>query len=210
MLKNSRKLIALLMALVLTLTCAAAMAKTLAPDDSDYDDLPGLTCNATVGAYDEFDHTFQVTFYATDLFEIDDVEKLAAGDQLIAGGRVYQVADKKEDEFGGFIVTCEGGEEIYFSQVGDEKMTAETVEDERRFMHAFAILHLSAAANITLEDNSDPDAEAPTVYTGLEEILKVKAEKEENSIGLDFYATTVTLNGNLEIERIHQDFDVAQ
>ncbi len=45
---------------------------------------------------------------------------------------------------------------------------------------------------------------------GLEEILKAKAEKEETSIGFDFYATKVTLNENLEIVLIHQDYDVAQ
>ncbi len=48
------------------------------------------------------------------------------------------------------------------------------------------------------------------VTTGLEEILKIKAEKEETSIGFDYYATLIELNGNLEIVRIHQDYDVAQ
>jgi hypothetical protein len=48
------------------------------------------------------------------------------------------------------------------------------------------------------------------VYEGLQEVLKAKAEKEENSIGFDFYATTVTLNEKLEIVKIHQNFDVAQ
>ena len=45
---------------------------------------------------------------------------------------------------------------------------------------------------------------------GLENILKIKEEKEANSIGFDFYATTVTLNDAMEIEVIHQDYDVAQ
>lgn len=208
--KTARTWMALLMAIVITFACTAAFARTFGPDDSDYDDLPGITCHATVGAYDEFDKTLQVTLYADDLYEIDDLEKIGAGDRLIAGGRVYTVAEKQEDEYGDFIVKCEDGMEIVFSQAGDDKMTAQILEDDRRFMHAFAILYLPAAGNITLEDSSDPDAEAPTVYTGLEEILKVKAEKEENSIGLDYYATVITLNGNMEIERIAQDFDVAQ
>ena len=45
---------------------------------------------------------------------------------------------------------------------------------------------------------------------GLENILAVKAEKEKTSIGFDFYATIITLNENMEIEVIHQDYDVAQ
>ena len=48
------------------------------------------------------------------------------------------------------------------------------------------------------------------IKESLDAILKVKAEKEETSNGFDFYATTVTLNENLEIVKIHQDFDVAQ
>ena len=39
---------------------------------------------------------------------------------------------------------------------------------------------------------------------------KIKAEKETTSIGFDFYATVITLNENMEIEVIHQDYDVAQ
>lgn len=77
-------------------------------------------------------------------------------------------------------------------------------------MHAIAVLLLPPAEGIVYEDNSDPELDAQMkVYDGLEEILKVKAEKEETSIGFDFYATTVTLNGKPEIVKIHQDFDVA-
>ena len=46
--------------------------------------------------------------------------------------------------------------------------------------------------------------------TGLENILKIKAVKEETSNGFDFYATIIELNDEMEIVRIHQDFDVAQ
>ena len=78
-------------------------------------------------------------------------------------------------------------------------------------MHAIAVLLLPPAEDIVYEDNSDPDLDAQIkVYYGLEEILKIKAEKEEISIGFDFYATTVTLNEKLDIVKIHQDFDVAQ
>ena len=48
-------------------------------------------------------------------------------------------------------------------------------------------IHSPAAATIRYEDNSDP-----------------------SSIGFDYYATIITLNENMEIEVIHQDFDVAQ
>ena len=34
--------------------------------------------------------------------------------------------------------------------------------------------------------------------------------QKPTSIGFDFYATVITLNENMEIEVIHQDYDVAQ
>ena len=77
-------------------------------------------------------------------------------------------------------------------------------------MHAFAKLILPAAKDLVYEDHSDPEAENPTVYSSLEEILKVKAEKEETSIGFNFYSTQIELNDDLEIVKIHQSFDVAQ
>ena len=123
---------------------------------------------------------------------------------------MYKVKEKTEQESGDFLVITEDGSEIVFVQVGDEDMIAQSTDDDRRYMHAFGILHLPAAANIRYEDNSDPDTEEAAVTEGLENILAVKAEKEKNSNGFDFYATTVTLNENLEIEVIHQDFDVAQ
>lgn len=71
-------------------------------------------------------------------------------------------------------------------------------------------IHSPAAATIRYEDNSDPEKEETVVTEGLESILKIKAEKETSSIGFDCYATIITLNENMEIEVIHQDFDVAQ
>jgi superfamily II DNA/RNA helicase len=72
------------------------------------------------------------------------------------------------------------------------------------------VLHLAAAEGIVYEDNTDPDQEKPVTVEGLEGVLQAKTEKETNSIGFDFYATTVTVNDQLQIVKIHQDYDVAQ
>jgi len=205
-----KKLTALILAIALMLTAGLALAKTVEPDDTEYERLAGMVVNATVGEYNQDTKTFTVTLYEDDCFDIEDLEKMEAGDTLLAGERVYKVKEKKEDENGDIIVITEDGEEIVFVQVGDDHTTAESIEDNRRYMHAFAILHLPAAENIVYEDNSDPEKEEAAVTKGLEEILKIKAEKEQNSIGFDFYATIIELNDNMEIVRIHQDFDVAQ
>ena len=205
-----RKNISLILAAVLVFTLSPALAKTVEPDSTETDGLAGTMVSATVGEYDELTGTFTVILYDDDRFDVDLIEKLEAGDTVLAGGRPYKVREKTEEESGDILIVTEDGYEIVFFQVGDEDMIAQSTDDDRRYMHAFGILHLPAAANIRYEDNSDPDTEEAAVTEGLENILAVKAEKEKNSNGFDFYATTVTLNENLEIEVIHQDFDVAQ
>lgn len=206
-----KKLISLLLVFVLALSLSAASAKTVAPDQDEFEGLAGVVVNATVGEYNEADRTFTVTLYCDDSFDIEDVERIAAGDTLLTGGHVYTVKEKTEDKDSGDIhVTAEDGTEIVFVQVGDDDMVPMSTDDDRHFMHAFAVLVLPVAADIVYEDASDPEKAEPVVTKGLEEILKIKAEKEETSIGFDYYATIIELNNNLEIVRIHQDYDVAQ
>ena len=205
-----KKLISLILILALALSAPAALAKTILPDQDEFEDLAGMVVNATVGEYSETDGTFSVLLYTDDSFDIEDVEKLAAGDTLLAGGQIYKVKEKAEEDSGDILVATEDGAEIVFVQVGDDAMIAMSTDDDRRFMHAFALLHLPAAEAIVYEDASNPDNPEATVTRGLQDILKIKAEKEETSIGFDYYATIIELNENLEIVRIHQDFDVAQ
>ncbi len=205
-----KKVVSMILVALMLFTASMAMARTLIPESNEIDDLPGAMVHATVGEYDTLTKTFTVTLYNDDRFDIDDVEKLKVGDTLVAGGHVYKVAEKTEMENGDILVKTEDGYEIEFFQVGDDDMIAQSTDDDRRYMHAFGVLYLPAAANIRFEDNSDPDRTDAVVTEGLENILKIKAEKEENSIGFDYYATVITLNNNMEIEVIHQDFDVAQ
>ena len=204
-----KKTVFLIMAAVMILTASIAAAKTVEPESTETSGLPGVTVHATVGEYDAQTKTFTVTLYDDDRFDISKIEKLEIGDTLLAGGRLYKVKEKAEKDEDIMVVT-EDGYEIVFVQVGDDGMIAQSTDDDRRYMHAFSILHLPVAAAIRYEDNSDPDKEEAVITEGLESILKIKAEKEANSIGFDFYATIITLNENMEIEVIHQDFDVAQ
>lgn len=205
-----KKLISLTLAAVMLLTVSIAFAGTITPDADEYEGLAGIVVNATVGAYNAEEKTFIVTLYQDDSFDIKDVEKLAVGDTLLAGGQLYKVKEKTEDESGDIKVLTEDGAEIVFVQIGDDHMSAQSTDDDRRFMHAFAILNLPVAEEIVYEDNSDPEKTEAVITKGLEDILKIKAEKEETSNGFNYYARLIELNDALEIVRIHQDFDVAQ
>ena len=206
----AKKLISLVLAAIMILAVSAAAAKTVEPEDTEIERLAGATVHATVGEWNEDAKVFTGTMYEDDRFDIEDIERLEAGDILLAGGGVYRVKEKQETEDGGFMVVTEDGYEIVFVQVGGDEFIAQSTDDDRRYMHAFAVLYLPAAEDLTYEDYSDPEKQDATVTTGLEEILKIKAEKEKYSIGFDFYATMITLNENLEIELIHQAYDVAQ
>jgi len=205
-----KKMVSLILAAVMVFAVSLAAAKTVEPESTETNSLAGTTIHATVGEYDAQTKTFKVILYDDDRFDIDGIEKLEVGDTLVAGGRVYKVKEKTEEENGDILVVTEDGYEIVFYQVGDDSMIAQSTDDDRRYMHAFGILNLPAAAAIRYEDNSDPDKAEADVTEGIENILKIKAEKEESSIGFDFYATIITLNEDMEIEVIHQDFDVAQ
>ena len=205
-----KKWLALVLAAVMMLAVSSACAKTVEPEETEIEHIAGKTVHATVGAYNEEAGTFEVTLYELDRFEKENVEKLEAGDILLADGRVHKVKEVTKDDDGDQLVKTEEGLEIYFVQAGDDDLTARLTDDDRELMHAFAKLILPAAKDLVYEDQSDPEAENPTVYSSLEEILKVKAEKEETSIGFNFYSTQIELNDDLEIVKIHQSFDVAQ
>ena len=205
-----KKTVSLILAALMVFTASLALAKTVEPESTETNGLAGSTIHATVGEYNEQAKTFTVILYDDDRFDVDNIEKLEAGDTLLAGGQLYIVKEKTEEEGGDIKVVTEDGSEIVFVQVGDADMIAQSTDDDRRYMHAFAILRLPAAEGIRYEDQSDPEKEEAVVVEGLENILAAKAEKEKTSIGFDFYATIITLNENMEIEVIHQDFDVAQ
>lgn len=205
-----KKTAILILVAMMIFTASLATAKTVEPESTETNGLAGVTVHATIGEYDTQTKTFRVTLYDDDRFDIDNIDNLEVGDTLLAGGWLYKVKEKTEEENGDIMIITEGGNEIVFFQVGDDDMIAQSTDDDRRYMHAFSVLHLPAAATIRYEDNSDPESEEAVVTEGLESILKIKAEKEKTSIGFDFYATIITLNENMEIEVIQQDFDVAQ
>ena len=209
---NRKALVSLLLAAVMLFSASLAFAATVEPNDKEMKLLAGKTVHATVGEYSEETKTFRVTVYDYDRYDKGDVEKLAVGDTILAGGELHQITAIRDLD-GTKLFICDGDEEIYFGDAydGSENPIARSTMDDRAFMNVVTVLYVPAAEGLVYEDNSDPDLDAgPVVTEGLENILKIKAEKERDSIGFDSYATTVTLNENLEITKIHQDFDVAQ
>ena len=211
---KNMKLISLLLAVVMLFTVSAATANTLEPEDPEIERFAGRTLHATVGEYNEDHQVFTVTVYEADCFEDKKIARLAAGDIVLAGGWLYTVKEMTTNPDGDPMAIMEDGSEIVFfpSYDGDDDdLNARSTDDDRLYMHAIAVLHLPAAEGIIYEDDTDPDLDAKMIVAeGLEEVLKAKAVKEETSIGFDYYATTVTLNRDMEIVKIHQDFDVAQ
>ena len=203
-----RKLISLLLTVAILFTVSLAFAGVIEPVGAAAGRLAGKTVSATVGAYDEETKTFTVTVYDYDRYDQDDVAGLAVGDTVLAGGRLHKITGTVYYDDGVYW-QCDDGEEICFGVYGDDVQACSSTD--RVFMSVVAVLHIPAAEGIVYEDFSDPDPDAePIVAEGLEAILEIKAEKEETSNGFSFYATTITLNKNLEIVKICREFDVAQ
>ena len=206
----NRRLVSFILAVITACTVFPALAKTVEPDGPEEGRIAGKTVHATVGEYVDYLNAFRVTVYENDRFDEDETDSLEAGDILLADGRPYTVKEMAKAPDGELMAVTADGLEIVFVKNGDG-YSAHFTDDDRQCMHAVAVLFLPAAADIVYEDNSDPEPDAQMkTAEGLEAVLAAKAEKEENSIGFDFYATTVTLNDKLEIVKIHQDFDVAQ
>ena len=200
-----KKRIFLALTLLMLFTASLAYAKTVRPEQ-----LYGATVHASVGEYNVEEKTFTVTVYDYDVFHAEEVAELEVGDTILAGGWLYRITEIQDSD-GTRIFACDGGEEIFFEKAPEEDgLIAVSTYDDRVFMNVVTVLHLPAAEDIVYEDHSDPEANEMKTIKGLGAILKAKGEKEENSIGFHYYATTVTLNDNLEIVKIHQDFDVAQ
>ena len=206
----SKKLVSLILAVAMVFTVSVALANTVEPEAPKTERIAGQTVQATVGEYNESLNAFRVTVYEYDLFDGKAIESLAAGDILLADGRPYTVKEMSKTPDGELMAVTGDGAEIVLVKEG-ESYSAHYTDDDRQCMHAVAVWLLPPAEGIVYEDNSDPDLGSQMkVVEGLNDILKAKAEKEEVSIGFDFYATTVTLNEKLEIVKIHQDYDVAQ
>ena len=206
-----KKLTALTLTIMLALAASLAFAKIVEPEASELEHFAGKTVHASVGEYNVQERTFTVTVYDYDRYDDNEVAQLKAGDTVIAGGWLYNITGV-QDADGTRIFLCDGGEEIFFRKAdGDDDLIAVSTYDDRVFMNVVTVLHLPVADGIVYEDNSDPDRESgPVMKEGMAAILIAQMEKEESSIGFHYYATTVTLNENMEIVKIHQDFDVAQ
>ena len=206
-----KKTLAILTALVMVFAATAALAVTVEPEDPEIERLAGSTVHATIGEYNADYKVFTVTIYEQDKFEDEDIARLAPGDTLLAGGWTYTVKEMTKSPDGETMALMDDGSEIVFYRAGGDDLYARSTDDDRLYMRAVNVVYLPAAEGIVLEDDSDPDLEKAAVVTeGLEGILKVKADKEEFSNGLNYYATTVTLNDKLEITKIHVAYDVAQ
>ena len=107
-----KKTVSLILAVVMVLTVSLSMAKTVEPESTETNGLAGTTIHATVGVYNEQENTFTVTLYDDDRFDIDNIEKLEAGDMLLVGGYLYKVKEKTEEENGDILVVTEDGYEI--------------------------------------------------------------------------------------------------
>lgn len=207
-----KKLTALVLALALALSVSLAFAGQVEPEVHGVKKLSDTSFNATVGEYDPNYKTFTLYVTAAEQFKKADVEKLAVGDTLVVGGWPYKVQEIKETDGYKVYVTDDFGE-IYFDtldEVDSDHLVARSLMNGKVFSNVVTILYLKATEDMVFEDDSEPDLNAQMkVVNGLQDFLAVKTTLDaDNRLFGD--ATTITVNENMEITKIHLAYDVTQ
>ncbi len=202
-----QKILAVLCAAAMLLCAAAAFAQDVEPGQQiPPESLAGQTLTATLKTYDAENQCFPAVFYEKDTFDKETVASLKAGDKLVLWDNEYTIESIGKSPMETMELTLDSGDEILLSEQEDGTFLAMAALDDMICMHVKGECSLKPAADIILTDASDIEAEEPTVLTGLDAILALQAQREEESIGFDYTVTTITLNENAEIIEIRIDY----
>lgn len=204
-----KKLTAILFALILVLTAAAACAKDVNPLPSETLKglLAGKTFNARVSGYgfaeDEngngyTDVWLSFTICERDRYTAEDIQSLEVGDKLILGIRSpYDVLDITTDEYN--YVTLNDKTEWYENLVlypEEDGTYVSANATENPYWHDILSFEIEADDSMIFRDFSDPEAEEPTDRT-LNDFLKMVSE--EVSFNEDNTEITFDENGHLAV-----------
>lgn len=202
-----QRILAVLCAAAMLLCAAAAFAQVAEPGQQiPPESLAGQTLTATLKTYDAENQCFPAVFYEKDTFDKETIASLKAGDKLVLWDNEYTIESIGKSPMETMELTLDSGDEILLSEQEDGTFLAMAALDDMICMHVKGECSLKPAADIILTDASDIEAEEPTVLTGLDAILALQAQREEESIGFDYTVTTITLNENAEITEIRIDY----
>ena len=199
------KILAVLLAVMMLLTTTAALAQTVEPiQELMPESLAGQTFTATLKTYDAEIECFPAVFYERDTYRKEDIESLKVGDVLVFCDGEHRISNIGKSPMDTVELRFEDGEEILLDEEEEEDtFSARMSTDDMECMHIQDEWNLKPAADIVLIDRSYIEKDEPVTVNGLEAILKLQAQREEESIGFDYTVTTIELNENSEIAVIH-------
>ena len=202
--QHFRRGCASLLAVVMLLTATAALAQTVEPiQELMPESLAGHTFTATLKTYDTEIECFPAVFYEKDTYKKEEVESLKVGDALVFCDGEHIISNIGKSPMDTLELQFEDGEEILLDENEDGTFSARMSTDDMECMHIQDEWNLKPAADIVLIDRSYIEKDEPVTVNGLEAILKLQAQREEESIGFDYTVTTIELNENSEIAVIH-------
>ena len=199
--KNPIKLFALVCALVLCMSAAAA-AQTAEPAPSELlkKMVAGQTFTARLTGYgwgggDVIELTWLLC--EREKYSAEEIEALQPGDQIVAGGTSYPVHTIIADEWGFFINEGDSqGADVLILTKNDSGEYTATNETDNPFWLGTVTVEVLANPDAPYLDWSNPEAEQPVALT-----LKDMIERVSNdAIFLDENNTEITFDaeGNLE------------
>ena len=202
--QHFRRVCASLLAVMILLTAAAALAQTVEPiQELMPESLAGQTFTATLKTYDAEIECFPAVFYEKDTYKKEEVESLKVGDVLVFCDGEHTISNIGKSPMDTLELQFEDGEEILLDENEDGTFSARMSTDDMECTHIQDEWNLKPAADIVLIDRSYIEKDEPVTVNGLEAILKLQAQREEESIGFDYTVTTIELNENSEIAVIH-------
>ena len=207
-----------LILMALLLISAAASAATLQTKegivgtDPSAEDLAGLVVRGTVGAYDEASGLIELTLYEQVTYKAEEIKALAEGDVLVTDDREYTVRTITRDDATGHVVINDGdfdnGFLTLYHQADERGDFYVAYEDDIEYpiCHKLCTVKVPVNEDVTIADYSDPEYADGTYTKGIAELLRIKAEREKDSIGLDKTNTLVYFDGSGNLARVELIF----
>ena len=190
----------LLILIALLLVCTAASAATLQTEkgivgpEPTSKDLAGVVVHGTVGPYDETAGLIELTLYEQVTYNVKNVKALAEGDVLVNDDRTVVINDG--DDENGFLTL-----HLRQDERGDFYIAFEN-DIEYPVYHKLCVVKVPVNEEVTVADYSDPENADGTYTRGLAELLRIKAEREKDSIGLDKTNTVVYFDDSGSLARV--------
>ena len=203
-----KKIAAISMIMCLLLLCAAACAQTVEPvvPEALRTLLAGKTFKARMDGYgwgteDMSDAKIVWQICERETYPAEAVEALKEGDTLVVGGDRFVIKTIEQQDWGYDLTSVDGWYDLTLTKNEDGRYWAITDTENSFYTNLFQV-EVPVPEDMQFLDQSDPEAEEPTVLT-VKDLLE-RAMNEE--LHLDETNTTITFDEEGRLMSVHYTY----